>query len=165
MNIPRVTEKYNANHFVIESGGVRFLQSYDSIIAWDRGDRVELSEHWDYSRTTMRYLGQFLGEDAKAIRAKVESGEYPITMDPQGRKLSKFYEFEVYTKNKETGETGHDIAFPLIEAKTEQEARTKLKKFPFFDCIIAFNTYYRSLDDVHIEKAKLHQQAIELLND
>lgn len=57
----------------------------------------------------------------------------------KNKPIVKIYEFEVYTKNKETMECGWEIAFPLIEAESRSEALKKLNSFPFFDCIICSN--------------------------
>jgi hypothetical protein len=46
------------------------------------------------------------------------------------------YDFEIYTKNPETGETGWDIKFVRVYAKTRNEAGETLKTFPDFDCVI-----------------------------
>ena len=80
------------NQFVIEDGPNSIFQSYASTIA--RIDRdgqscnikscmtvIQVtvdSTYWDYSRTTSKYLGQFLGEPMKDVRAKVKSGEYKL---------------------------------------------------------------------------------------
>jgi len=60
---------------------VVYFQSYDSIIAkveyHYHGKVVVLdSYYWDYSVTTSKYRNQFLGEDTKTIKDKIESGEY-----------------------------------------------------------------------------------------
>ena len=69
-----------SNQFIIEvEDGATVFQSYRTIIAMRRGGEVVLDEfYWDYSRTTMKYLGQFLGESAKEIRKKVAAGEYRL---------------------------------------------------------------------------------------
>lgn len=80
------------NQFIIEdrqsSHTLTVFQSYKSTIAkvaWEGDKRiVTLDEfYWDYSRTTLKYLGQFLHEtiwtsfNTKAdIQAKIDSGEY-----------------------------------------------------------------------------------------
>ena len=50
------------------------------------------------------------------------------------------YNFEIYTKNPRTGETGFDIAFINVYAKSNKEAREILKQTPDFDCIILDNS-------------------------
>lgn len=55
------------------------FQSYQSIIAFKTGRYTYLDSHyWDYSRTTSRYLGLFLGEPMSEVRKKVKSGEYKL---------------------------------------------------------------------------------------
>lgn len=49
------------------------------------------------------------------------------------------FNFEIYTCNPETGETGWDIHCPTVFAKDKAEAKEKLKSYPNYDCIILFN--------------------------
>lgn len=51
----------------------------------------------------------------------------------------KAYNYEIYTVNEQTGETGWDIKFRTIFAETREEAKQILKNSPFFDCVILFN--------------------------
>lgn len=52
----------------------------------------------------------------------------------------KAYNFEVYTCNPATGETGWDIKCPTIFATDKANAREILKnEYPHFDVIILFN--------------------------
>lgn len=51
----------------------------------------------------------------------------------------KEYNFEVYTVNPTTGETGWDIKFRSVFAHSKEEARELLKQTPLFDCVILFN--------------------------
>lgn len=53
------------NHFIITDGNKKILQSYDSIVAVVDRDAegsniLTLGRDWDYSRTTMKYIHQFL---------------------------------------------------------------------------------------------------------
>jgi len=84
MNIPKVTNMESprtgrpvANQYIIniredlddpDNMPGRYFQSYDSIIAWIPDDLgkyfVVLDEYcWDYSRTTLKYLTQFLRDN------------------------------------------------------------------------------------------------------
>ena len=65
-----------ANHFIINDSGVEYLQSYNSLVVKKDENGVTLGKDWDYSRTTMKYVGQFLNENAKTIREKIKSGEF-----------------------------------------------------------------------------------------
>jgi hypothetical protein len=71
------------NQFIIFDGDYTVFQSYDSVIVkttFEDGERVIYldSTYWDYSRTTSKYRNQFLGEDSKTVKRKVESGEYKL---------------------------------------------------------------------------------------
>ena len=71
-----------ANQFIIETtGGMRYFQSYKSIIAMiTASGQVSLDNRkWDYSVTTGRYRNQFLGETKKETQNKIDSGEYILT--------------------------------------------------------------------------------------
>lgn len=59
-------------------GNKEIFQSYESIIAVVVDGQVTLDKHfWDYSKTTIKYLKQFLGGTTKKeIIAKIDSGEY-----------------------------------------------------------------------------------------
>lgn len=76
-----------ANQFVItlydEQGTLHeFFQSYRSIIAcktYGQNPHIELDEHyWNYSTTTSKYRNEFLGEDTKTTKKKIESKEYVL---------------------------------------------------------------------------------------
>ena len=75
-----------ANQYVIEDKGTRTFQSYDSTIATVNEHGVKLNkEYWDYSRTTLKYLAQFLRYETgqavntkKDIETKIKSGEYKL---------------------------------------------------------------------------------------
>lgn len=72
------------NQFIITIRGedgktAVYFQSYNSVIAKKEGGKVYLdSNYWDYSRTTGKYRNEFLGEDTKTTRKKIESGEYEL---------------------------------------------------------------------------------------
>ena len=57
----------------------------------------------------------------------------------------KAFNFEIYTVNPETKETGWDIVFRTVFVETTDTntrtsgARDKLKQTPLFDCVILFN--------------------------
>ena len=84
-----VNEKGNrvANQFVIVNGSTVAFQSYDSMVCEIRPASmgfekvVVLGKDWDYSRTTMKHLGNFLKQNnleylagAKNIREALERG-------------------------------------------------------------------------------------------
>lgn len=70
-----------ANQFEIVDKDKRVFQSYNSVIALEQhNQKTQLDrKYWDYSRTTTKYLCQFLGETKKEIVAKINSGEYVLT--------------------------------------------------------------------------------------
>ena len=85
----KVTERMNANHLVMSDGEKEIFQSYQSVIAIRHGrllsSKVSLSNHWDYSRTTVKHLVKFLCLDnAKELRANVKAGLYLMNIDTNG---------------------------------------------------------------------------------
>ena len=84
-----VNERGNrvANQFKIENGNIVAFQSYDSIVCEIRPASmgfekvVVFGKDWDYSRITIKYLGNFLKQNnleylagAKNIREALERG-------------------------------------------------------------------------------------------
>lgn len=66
------------NQFVITTKKGTFFQSYSSIVAKvDNKGQVWLSSYWNYSKTTLKYLYQFLREQgysdlsSKKVRAYI----------------------------------------------------------------------------------------------
>lgn len=49
------------------------------------------------------------------------------------------YNFEIYTKCPETGETGWEIEFRNVTAQSKERAIEMLESSPNFDCIILSN--------------------------
>ena len=81
-------ERLANNQFITTDGDKRTFQSYDSIIAVQGTNHVLLSKHYDFSKTTMKYLVKFLGlSSIKEVRNKINSGEYTISIDTEGRLL------------------------------------------------------------------------------
>ena len=74
-----------ANQYLIETDKHFFFQSYNSIIAKkERGflGKVILDPYyWNYSRTTLKYLKQFLGQNlsSKEIEQRIKNGTYKTT--------------------------------------------------------------------------------------
>lgn len=77
-----------ANQFIINSpeNTAVYFQSYESLIAKNSLGEITLDEYyWNYSRTTLKYLAQFLRHttgqaiNGKAdIQSKIDSGEYKL---------------------------------------------------------------------------------------
>ena len=80
MTSPR-TGNAVANQFEIYDTDKRYFQSYNSVICLiQSNEKTQLDrKYWDYSRTTTKYLCQFLRETKKEIVAKIKSGEYVLT--------------------------------------------------------------------------------------
>ena len=55
-----------SNQFVVESSRYIFFQSYRSLVAvYDKKERsITLGRAWDYSKTTLKYLHEWLESDA-----------------------------------------------------------------------------------------------------
>ena len=50
------------NQFIFYIDEKKYLQSYDSVVACTDGGIPILYKDWDYSRTTMKYVGKFLSD-------------------------------------------------------------------------------------------------------
>lgn len=49
-----------ANHFVIVKGERQILQSYSSLVCEFDGTKITFGQHYQYSRTTKKYVTLFL---------------------------------------------------------------------------------------------------------
>lgn len=66
------------NQFILRfEKGVMF-QSYDSIIAINKGGQIYLGQNWNYSRTTWKYRNDFLRENTAETRKSLEKWEYKL---------------------------------------------------------------------------------------
>jgi hypothetical protein len=66
---------------IIATAQGRYLQSYQSVVAFipkDKKQRVRLGRQYDYSQTTIYYLGKFLGMSLPAIREGIASGAMEV---------------------------------------------------------------------------------------
>jgi len=78
MSSPR-TGREVANQFIIQADGSEIFQSYSTTIAVIDGFDVTLDEKaLNYSRTTSKYLYQFLGENREQIQTKIDKGIYRV---------------------------------------------------------------------------------------
>lgn len=64
------------NQTVIETQGLKFLVSYESIIAVIKNGKTYLGKNWKYSQTTNKYRSKFLGETTKDTQTKLDKGVY-----------------------------------------------------------------------------------------
>ena len=63
------------NQFIIKTNEGDFFQSYKTVIAFI-GDNITLDNNaLNYSKTTSKYLYQFLGMNRKTIKNKIKEGE------------------------------------------------------------------------------------------
>ena len=77
MSTPPRVEFIAANHCKIFTDDGTYLQSYRSIVAkldFATGKYV-VGRNWDYSNTTMKYVGQFIGQNTATTRKQIKSGE------------------------------------------------------------------------------------------
>ena len=70
-----------ANQFEIYTPEGKYFQSYRSIIAFvDKFGQISLDEYYhDYSRTTSKYLTQFLGMNTQERRKAIKQKEIRLT--------------------------------------------------------------------------------------
>lgn len=67
-----------SNQFEISFDNGYLFQSYSSIIAIQHKGTTYLTDDYDYSVTTMKYLKQFLGHGIKETRELLKSGSYKL---------------------------------------------------------------------------------------
>ena len=70
----RVVNIANNQYEVYTDEGVYF-QSYDSVVAFkpnNREEKIRVGIDWDYSRTTMKYVGQFLNQNTAKTRRDIK---------------------------------------------------------------------------------------------
>ena len=64
-----------ANQFIIEDGGKVYFQSYKTIIAMKQAGKITIDTNAEnYSRTTSKYLYQFLNTDRKSLLQDIKAG-------------------------------------------------------------------------------------------
>lgn len=52
---------------------------------------------------------------------------------------NKYYNFEIYTSDPVSGQSGWDIKMVSAKGNSYKEARERLKDFPHFDVVILYN--------------------------
>ena len=67
---------FSNNHFIIRTELGALFQSHESIVAFkpSSGDTVTIGRHWNYSSTTVRNLGKWLGMSGKEIKQAIKDG-------------------------------------------------------------------------------------------
>ena len=61
--------------------------------------------------------------------------------------MNQYFNFEIYTKNPTTGQTGWDIVNVSVKAENRQEAKISLNEYPNFDVIILFNFSHKEYEN------------------
>ena len=78
-------EQLGNNQFVVEFSNGYLFQSYESIVAYKIDGEVYLTDKWDYSRTTLKYLYRFLEQycyfndlNKKKVEKLIKDGEIKL---------------------------------------------------------------------------------------
>ena len=90
----RVVDIANNQFEVYTDEGVYF-QSYDSVVAFKPNsseEKIRVGVDWDYSRTTMKYVGQFLGQNTTKTRKDITDGVILVDYNLYIGKKSKLLE-------------------------------------------------------------------------
>ena len=66
----------NKCEIITENG--KYLQSYKAIVARKLFGEITLYPKWDYSHTTAKHVGQWLGISCKEIREKIKQGDIKV---------------------------------------------------------------------------------------
>ena len=80
------------NQFEIYTDEGVYFQSYDSVVAFkpnNSEEKIRVGVDWDYSRTTMKYVGQFLGQNTAKTRKDIADEVILVDYDLCIRKKSK----------------------------------------------------------------------------
>ena len=79
------------NLFVIDTKNGKYFQSYNSVVCKidKKTNKVTLSNHWDYSVTTAKYLYRFLNENTslgklnkKEVKTLISKGVITLILTP-----------------------------------------------------------------------------------
>ena len=70
-------------HIVVTIGDLEAFYSYDSLIAYTLpNQKLVLTNYWDYSKTTTKYLSQYLGKNKKEIIQSIVDFTYILEDNP-----------------------------------------------------------------------------------
>lgn len=72
------TYRLGANATELTIGDVRYLQSYNSLVAAYKNGKLYLGSRWDYSVTTVKHVCQFTGYKSTELRKMVKAGEVEV---------------------------------------------------------------------------------------
>ena len=84
------------NQFEVYTDEGVYFQSYDSVVAFKPNsseEKIRVGVDWDCSRTTMKYVGQFLGQNTaktrKDIKNEVILMDYDLCIGKKSKLLEK----------------------------------------------------------------------------
>ena len=84
------------NQFEVYTDEGVYFQSYNSVVAFKPNsseEKIRVGVDWDYSRTTMKYVGQFLGQNTaktrKDIKDEVILMDYDLCIGKKSKLLEK----------------------------------------------------------------------------
>ena len=85
------------NQFKVYTDEGVYFQSYGSVVAFkpnnSEEEKIRVGVDWDYSRTTMKYVGQFLGQNTtktrKDIKDEVILVDYALCIGKKSKLLEK----------------------------------------------------------------------------
>ena len=83
------------NQFEVYTDEGVYFQSYDSVVAFKPNsseEKIRVGVDWDYSRTTMKYVGQFLGQNTTKTRKDIKNEIILVDYDLCIGKKSKLLE-------------------------------------------------------------------------
>ena len=83
------------NQFKVYTDEGVYFQSYDSVVAfksYSSEEKIRVGVDWDYSRTTMKYVGQFLGQNTAKTRKDIKDEVILVDYDLCVGKKSKLLE-------------------------------------------------------------------------
>jgi hypothetical protein len=67
------------NQLIIKDGEKQIFQSYSSIICVKDGKNITLdADKWNFSATTTKYLGRFLGMNKAEIMKHIKDGSFKL---------------------------------------------------------------------------------------
>lgn len=70
-------------HIVVTIGDTQAFYSYDSLIAYKLpNQKVVLTNYWDYSKSTTKYLSQYLSKNKKEILQSIADFTYILEDNP-----------------------------------------------------------------------------------
>ena len=73
----------HSKHIVVTIGDLQAFYSYESLIAYTLpNEKVVLTNYWDYSKSTTKYLSQYLGRTKQEIRQAIADFTYILEDNP-----------------------------------------------------------------------------------